>query len=135
MFWPFFVYILKLWPSPLCNFMSLSLKRWIFSRQSPRPFSCSHPFRRLRDIYRKLSRKIDQKTLPLPFVELVIKFVCLNGHSISLLIWDPTSFDIVVVGWTLDPSDLGYKIQHPLILLWWDGHLIHRTLDIRSNIL
>ena len=79
-----------LWPPPLCNFISLSLKRWIFSRQSPRPFSCSHPFRRLRDIYRKLSRKTDQKTLPPLFVELVIKFV-------------------MVIGWTLDPL--------PIILL------------------
>ena len=86
----FFIYILILWPAPLCNFMSLSLRRWIFSRQSPRPSSCSHPFRRHRDIYRKLSRKTDQKTLLLPFVELAIKFV-------------------IVIGWTLYPL--------PIILL------------------
>ena len=120
---------------PLCNFISLSLKRWIFSRQSPRPFSCSHLFRRLRDIYRNLTRKTDQKTIPPPFVGLVIKFVCLHGHSTILWIWDPTCFDIVVVGWTLDPSDLGYKIQHPLILLWCENILQHSfssMMDTRS---
>ena len=120
---------------PLCNFISLSLKRWIFSRQSPRPFSCSHLFRRLRDISRNLTRKTDRKTLPSQFCRTlqfwisIIKFVCLNGHSISLWILDPTSFDIVVVGWTLDPSDLGYKIQHPLILLWCKNILQHSFSD------
>ena len=124
----FYIYILILWPSPLCNFISFSLKRWIFSRQSPRSFSRQHPFRRLRDIYRKLIRKINQKT---------ISSICRTGHEIRMFVWThyyyldqgsnmywycygwmdtlihrtldriPTSSDIVVVGWTLDPSDLG----------------------------
>ena len=79
----FFIYILILWPAPLCNFM----RRWESPCQLPRPSPCSHPFQRHQDIYRKMSRKSDRKTLLLPFVELVIKFV-------------------IVIGWTLDPLSI-----------------------------
>ena len=132
-----------LWPPLLCNFMSFSLKRRIFSRQSPRPFSRQHPFRRLRDIYRKLIRKTNQKTIP---------SICRTGHEICMFAWthyyyldqrsnmfwyccgwmdtsihrtldrNPTSSDIVVVGWTLRSIGPWIEIQHPLILLWLDGH-------------
>ena len=67
-----------IWPPLLCDFMSFSLKRWIFSRQSPRPFSRQDPFRRLRDIHRKLIRKTNQKTIP---------SICRTGHEISMFAW------------------------------------------------
>ena len=82
-FWPF-LYIFWFYDLHRYVISWVCLRRWESSRQLPRPSSCSHPFRRHQDIYRKMSRKTDQKTLLLPFVELVIKFV-------------------IVIGWTLDP--------------------------------
>ena len=123
-----------LWPPLLCNFISFYLKRWIFSRQSPRPFSRQHPFRRLRDIYRKLIRKTNQKTIP---------SICRTGHEICMFAWtlyyslDQRSNKFwYCCGW-MDTWSIGPWILDPtsFILLWCENILQHSCsvmMDTRS---